>query len=196
LILQSYVSVSLWHGQHAQWKQEKAGLISGDLEAQDYGLLRPEDPLLIRIGDGESTLKYTGPIDQDIFRSPSGIAYYEHFALERDKGKILISATVHDVNHNLVATIEKNHWRLERQGISDKNYSDDSLEIKDLQGRVIFQIRLLAKEVRLQWEWARSDTRTGGIMEDGKYSLEKGITPMFKYPSEEFWGELSGNYSQ
>jgi hypothetical protein len=131
------------------------------LEAQDYGLLRPEDPLLIRIGDGESTLKYTGPIDQDIFRSPSGIAYYEHFALERDKGKILISATVHDVNHNLVATIEKNHWRLERQGISDKNYSDDSLEIKDLQGRVIFQIRLLAKEVRLQWEWARSDTRTG-----------------------------------
>jgi hypothetical protein len=106
---------------------------------------------------------------------------------------ILISASVLDENHNLLATIEDNHWRIEKPG-TVKNYNDDSLEIKDSRGRVIFQIRLLATEVWLQWELMKTDTAASAIEEDGKYSKAQGITPMFKYPSEEHWGELSGNY--
>jgi len=69
----------------------------------------------------------------------------------------------------------------------DKNYADDLLEVKDGRGRVVLQIRLLPDVVQLQVEWA---DRNFTVMEDRKYTEEDGITPVFKYPSDEHWGEL------
>jgi hypothetical protein len=69
----------------------------------------------------------------------------------------------------------------------DKNYTDDSLEVKDGRGRVVLQVRMLPDRVEFQAEYPDGDT---GLLEDGFYSKEDGITPMFKYPSSDYWRDF------
>lgn len=187
----------LWPHIHNQWKQEKSSATTGGLIAENDGKDHSRDPLVIRIGDSGTTIHYVGPISGEAFTSPSGVTYHQGISLERVEGKLLVSATILDRDNNIIATIDKNHWRVAKgPSIWDKNYSDDTLEIQDSRGRVIFQIRLKPAEIELQWEWANDSATgvTGGMSVVGKYSKEKGITPRFLYPSDEHWSELSAQY--
>jgi hypothetical protein len=193
LLACSYVFI--WPLVDHRWRKEMAAETSGDLVAGDDGMDHSRDPRTIRIGDGPTTVNAVGPDGKPTFSSPDGVTYYEDLTLERIKGRLTLSAHIIDGNKNQVASIENNHWVVYPSAIGDKNYNADSLEIKDSRGRVIFQVRLLEKEIRLQWEFARDDNKTGEVEESGKYSKEKGILPMFKYPSNEHRAELSGDYA-
>jgi hypothetical protein len=188
--------VFAWLTIYSQWKVEKSKATSGELVAQGPKVLYASSPVFIRGGDGQSRIRFSSPINAGIFVFPTGATYSHNFSLENENGTILSTASILDRNHNLLAAIEKNHWRTWKGQSAEYNYDDDSLETKDLRGHVMFQVRLLPEEIWLHWEWDSTDAQIGGITENGKYSQEKGITPMFKYPSEEHWGELSGNYGR
>jgi hypothetical protein len=110
----------------------------------------------------------------------------------------------------LVAKLENNHWSVspDHSICWDKNYTRNSLEVKDSADHVVFQIRILPHRVQLQGEW-RDDfghgiriakcppeaPGPGGCIAiwnnpEAEHNVEQLIEPMFQYPSREHWGEF------
>jgi len=178
----------------AAYTKEKARATSGDLIAVDDGKDHSSDPPILQIGPtGGVKFAWTGPQGTPMFTAP-----YDKIDVKMVKGRVYLSTTVRDQNKNLIVEISDNHWIASSStAVSwDKNYTADSLEVKDGHGRVVLQVKVMPNIVQLQteWEW-NLGTKSGGIFEDGKYDTKTGIKPMFKYPSELHWGELEpGSY--
>jgi len=128
-----------------------------------------------------------------------------------NKGEALLTTPIRDRNGNLVAEITRNHWRIYPLYSSDKNYTDDALEVKDSAGHVVLQVKILpkTKTIQLQGEWW--NTQGSGIrllrpavvqpgtgsetvyMNRQNQHLEALIKSMFQYPSKEHWREFAAN---
>jgi hypothetical protein len=162
--------------------REKARATSGDLVASDDGKDHTSDLPTLQIGSSVTTISWNGNSDD-----PQMQTNYDKIHLQMVKGRIYLSTTIRDENQNLIAEIIDNHWIVSSSTAScwDKNYTKDSLEVKDGRGRVVLQVRVLPNIVQFQAEWLASH---GGILQTGKYD-KNGIKPMFKYPSELYWGE-------
>jgi hypothetical protein len=53
------------------------------------------------------------------------------------------------------------------------------------------QVKLMPNIVQVQEEWQWDPgTPSGGLFLQGKYDEKTGIKPIFKYPSEIYWGQL------
>ncbi len=178
---------------HTAYIQEKARAVSGDLVAKSDGKDHSNDPPILQMGPTGNLLTWRGPSD-----APMMSLYYDKIDLRMVKGRVHLSTTVHDDNKNLIAQISDNHWIVSSSTAVcwDKNYTDDSLEVKDGHGRVVLQVKLMPNIVQIQEEWQwNPGTKSGGIFIQGKYDEKNGIKPIFKYPSELHWGELeSGPY--
>lgn len=177
----------------AAYIREKAKATSGDLVAVDDGKEHSSDPPMLQIGPtGGTKLSWNGPRDSPMFSVNS--AFIDKIALKMIKGRAYLSTTVRDQNHNLIVEITDNHWTVSSSTAVcwDKNYTRDSLEVKDGHGRVVLQVRVMPSIVQLQAEWAQNPGTPypGAIVEDGKYEQKTGIKPLLKYPSELYWGEL------
>ena len=107
--------------------------------------------------------------------------------VKRD-GKPLLSATVRDPQGNLIVEIKDNRWQIAPNNVWDKNYTKDTLEVKDARGRIVLQVRLLRNEVLLDGEWPTASGAGTVFAERSRYSKEDGFKPLFKYPSSENWG--------
>lgn len=66
-----------------------------------------------------------------------------------DEGRVVISATVRDRDGEIIAQIEDNHWVVNPSKVSDFNFSDDALEIRNTQGDIVFQVRLKGNEASI-----------------------------------------------
>ncbi len=123
-------------------------------------------------------------------------------------GKIKVSTEVGTTNGELIAQIIQNEWMVSRPNSFDRNYNDDSLEVKDSRGKIVLQVRVLSDRMQIQGEWwddhsfgiriVKSDdpVRKGALFiplgpnGNNKYSNVE-IKPMFRYPSDLHLGELA-----
>jgi len=90
----------------------------------------------------------------------------------------------------LIVEIVRNHWTVNKANSWDKNYDDDSLEVKDSRVRVVLQVRIFPDAVHLQVEFRSGRGANSYFVEDGQYTEGDGIRPMFLYPSTDHWGEF------
>ncbi len=64
--------------------------------------------------------------------------------IDPDHDRLLVSLTVRNSDGNVVAALRKNEWTVNRPAMAlDRNYSQNTLEVIDHQGRVVLQVRLL-----------------------------------------------------
>jgi hypothetical protein len=183
-----------WPLMRSQYKTEKATLLEGDLRAMVKATKTPERVMEV----GGTTFVWKNDPQQDVMK----MLYDSGLRIEVEDNELKVSGPIRDRLGHLVASLDKNHWSV-TSACLDKNYSSDSLEILDLRGLVIFQIKILSDRVQLQGEWrdefghglrlmAGSD---GGIIsywidEKSEQQEMKIIEPMFKYPSANHWSEL------
>jgi hypothetical protein len=129
-----------------------------------------------------------------------------------EEGRLLVTMTIIDKDGEIVAEIVRNEWTVNPHNSFNRNYSTDSLEVKDPQEDLILQLRLVADRVQIQGRFYRSKSKLYGIekvigakivdeyeedewvsisliTEDFPAKLK--IRPMFKYPSELHLGELA-----
>ncbi|HEV8588798.1 MAG TPA: hypothetical protein VGQ72_07970 [Pyrinomonadaceae bacterium] len=111
--------------------------------------------------------------------------------VKRVNNQLLLSTTVRDQAGNLVVEVVENRWTVSpvKTNCWDKNYTQDSLEVKDGRGRVVLQVRVLPHALQIEGEWPLPGGRHTLVAEDDQYTDLKGIVPRFKYPSEIYWGE-------
>jgi hypothetical protein len=170
---------------HSAWRAEKAAVTSGVLRVVvNDGLDHSNDQPMIQMGESQGFILL--PTE-----TQPGIALpADLLALKQVNGELVLSTTVRDRAGNLVVEIVDNRWTVSpsKTNCWDKNYTEDSLEVKDGRGRVVLQVRLLPDRIQLQGEW-RNETGENLITEPGQYDERTGIAPRFKYPSEDYWGE-------
>lgn len=167
--------------------REKARATSGDLVAKDDGTDHSHDLPSLQMGPNGLIVQWTGSTSTLVE------AYYDKIDLKMVNGRVRLSTTVHDDNKNLIAEVINNHWIVSSSTAVcwDKNYTEDSLEVKDGHGRVVLQVKLFPSVVQLQEEWQwNPGTKSGGIIQADKYDEKAGIKRLFKYPSELFWSQL------
>jgi hypothetical protein len=169
---------------------EHSALMSGVLTPEDASIpwQAPTDQFPVIVG-GDSPYGFQ-------IKASDGAALgmdTDTLKLQIVDGKVELSTMVRDQSGNTVVQITNNHWIVSSnpQQSWDKNYDDHALEVLDGQHQVIFQVRLYKNGVRLQGRWY------GNRVFDGppdKPDPTYGKQPLFKYPSNLFWGERSGLY--
>lgn len=177
-----------------QWREERAASLTGYMTASSRLSMVGKTPLL-QLGEGGSilTLGYHGVGPQIKMLYDAGLR------IDMGKSGPEITTPVRDRQGRLIAEITRNHWRVAPPPLCwDKNYTSNSLEIRDEGGHVVFQAILFPNRVVLQGEW-RDEFGDGLRISDDAITiwktpqaekrLEKEIAPIFKYPSSEHWGE-------
>jgi hypothetical protein len=88
----------------------------------------------------------------------------------------------------------------------DKNYTGDTLEVRDGRDKIVLKVRILPDRVQLEGEWHNEQGVGVRLAQTHAPLIEGGaqiiplqsfdddpaitITPIFKYPSSEHFGEL------
>jgi hypothetical protein len=116
-------------------------------------------------------------------------------------GEIQITTEARDRLGHMVVEIKNNDWRVSGDtSVSwDKNYIDDTLEVKDGHGRVILQVEIFPDHAQLQGEWhdeynhgMRFIEGPNGSSIFGPFTGDLGqqIKPIMKYPSSKYQGQF------
>ncbi len=186
----------------SQRREKMAAALEGDLrgagDAFDDGKLRITP--MVQIGTTESILELLPSSQLEPSFKPFPDA---EFRVEFGRQWPLVSTTVRDSKGHIIATINKNHWRVYPPYCQEKNYTEDALEVLDSSLHVVLQLKLLQDRVQVQGEWwdnqghgqrisRSSDPKRGQLVHLGPQvkSNEALIQPMFRYPSKQHWQEF------
>jgi hypothetical protein len=183
----------------------------GKAKEQFTGILHPKSKILvssdlknlpkIEIADTGSTIEMGSGKNQDFL---DRLLKENNFTLEVEKGQIKITLLIRDRTGKAVAEIVKNEWKVNPNSSFDRNFSKNALEVKDLSGEIIIQVRLIEDRIQLQGKFYHPD---GSGVEIGILSKDKNypggihflgpdtpstlkIEPIFVYPSDQHLGEL------
>jgi hypothetical protein len=125
-------------------------------------------------------------------------------------GVAMVSADVRDDKGTLIGEIVQNTWMVKPDKTWDFNYNANALEVKNPQGRIVLQVKVLPDTIQIQGEWwnAQGDgARLLKVPEGGMKIIKFGrdsnpdddswpkIEAIFKYPSELYLGKLLGDKS-
>jgi len=186
------------------WREEMAGALTGRFKPP-HG--HPSDSVKFQFGP-HAVGPYTwgGSKDAPLI---SGLGSYIQFG-RNSSGDLVANTTIRDRDGHLLVEVINNEWRV-ANAAWEKNYTDNALEVKDGDGRVVFQLFLLADRAEIQAEWWDRDGNGFRIVEvkdkpDSQESEKMGwvmvkmtrayhpddpaIQPMFKYPSKKYFGQL------
>jgi hypothetical protein len=184
----------------------------GELTPKVDLLFSPKDSgssLVPKLEIGKSGVFLVGPSD-DFGKLLFPALTEAQFKVESIGGQIKVSTKIIDDKGHLIVEINRNEWQVAPSPKTwDRNYSDDALEVKDDEGRIILQVRALSDRIQLQgiwWVdlgppngvtrmtiWRGTDPRKGPqIVFTGRGSADPlpEIDPIFVYPSERHLGEL------
>lgn len=198
------VSISFWiivnNIALSQWMEEKALQSSGELTT-NWNINNKKAKL--EIGSSRITFPSTDSISPLMFDKIDS-----NVKVKNVNGKVLLTTDVHDKNGELIVNIIDNHWKVsESKSVSwEKNFTNDSLEIKDKRGHIVLQVELLPDRIKIQGEWwdeygngvryvqlHYNSPNRGGVkmikLTKDDYLKEPHIQPIFKYPSDKYFGK-------
>lgn len=202
-------------GQKVQ--REKEAVSTENAAEQDakqayVGRLKPEQKLLLsakqkvfpklEFGDSGAIFVLNDPQGGRFFK----IAEDNDIIINIEDGQLRLSTKIRDQRGQIIAEITDNEWKVDQDNSWDRNYSKDSLEVRDPTGDVVLQVKLVGDRVQFQAKLYDATGRRiglgksmdpkapGGIIEmtgSAHPRLTMEIEPIFKYPSDLHFGELT-----
>lgn len=144
----------------------------------------------------------------------------DQLKIELEDGHYKFSTRITDANGKVIAEIVKNEWQAAPPpGTWDRNYNNDTLEVKDDKGLIVLQVHALRDRVQVQGIWWTKSPMFPAPKRIRIYSLpvskiiggkgvqvgsqtffnfmhgndQEELTPYFLYPSQLHLGELVPN---
>jgi len=187
-----------WVGTIARGAQEKEAkpTYAGRLQPEKKIILSGKDNIHpeLEIGDSGAVLVWSGPQGIPMLK----VAEDNEIKIESIKGQIQISTRILDRNGQMIAEIVENKWKVKPQNSWARNYSKNSLEVRDPTGDIVLQVRLVANRVQFQAKLFDSLGRRFCLISEGSgrgglmgFNIAQKIQPIFKYPSELHLGEFA-----
>jgi len=191
-----------------QNQEERKKAYTGRLQPEKKILFSGKDHIYrdLEIGDSGALLRNVGLEGTPIFH----FIEVNDIVIEVEDGQLKLSTKIRDKKGQIIAEIIKNEWKVNPQNSWDRNYSQNSLEVRDTTGDIVLQVKLV--EDRLQFQAKLYDStgrgfaigksfgpeKRGGIIEQTNPNhpnlIIVSIKPMFKYPSELHLGEFVENH--
>ena len=117
--------------------------------------------------------------------------------------KLLVTTTIRDTRGNIVAELKNNEWRVNKNNIFDRNYTNNALEVRDQSGKIALQVVHFGDTIHLAgifhcrngWTNVFMPLPEGGAIIDIKppgKEPEHSIQQIFEYPSELHFGSSPG----
>ncbi len=190
-------------GKRVDREKEAPAAYSGELRANEEILFSGPNHVWpkIEFGDSGAILMYTGPEGSPLFR----IGEETGLTIVREGRQVKLSTIIRDQNGRVVAELVKNEWKVNPHNSWDRNYTADTLEVKDPTGDIVLQVRALPDRIQLQAKFYEATGRGVGFGAirgpDGQWGggieltgsahprLTLRIAPLFKYPSDRHLGE-------
>ena len=177
-----------------------AGVVSSERE-----LFSSSHPVKVRfeIGQSGDIAEITGPTPAFNFLFSKNSV----LRIEVLDGKLLVSTQMRDSHGNLIAEVIQNEWRVS-PAAWDKNYNDNAFEVRNAEGKIVLQVRVLPDRIQLQGDWPTGNGHFVRLVDSGKHNVPVGsrglilqydgkddphlpqIKPLFQYPSDLHLGEL------
>jgi hypothetical protein len=79
-----------------------------------------------------------------------------HLTIESEAGKVFVSVRMRD-SSGRVATLFRNDWSAPSSSSWDRNLTDDALEVRNPDRRVMLRIRVMADRIQIEGEWWDQD---------------------------------------
>ena len=191
---------------YGQWREEKAATLTGELCSfrSFWGTCYTPPMPIIEIADSGTKFIWGGQGPMQM----GGFAHNVGLRIEQGKHGIELSTPLLDRSGRKIVNIEKNHWTVvPPPGIWDKNYTQNSLEVKDNREQVVLQIKFLPDRIQIAVEWRDQFGRGQEWSKCGSNKAlpscispwgspqtelqnEQIIEPIFQYPSNEHLGEF------
>jgi len=106
--------------------------------------------------------------------------------------RVEVSIVVRDKNGIVLAAIRNNEWFVAPPPVTlDRNFNENSLEIINSKGEVIFQVQVFAEQVSIAGTFY--NIKGEGANNIGPSLSDKPSGRLFKYPSSEHPGERANN---
>lgn len=104
----------------------------------------------LEIGDSGTIFIYGGPQEQPLFR----FLKKSSLTIETIDDRVQVSTTLFNRSGKPVAELTRNEWQVSPPPNTwDRNYTDDTLEVKDDRSRIVLQVRALPDHIQIQDEW-------------------------------------------
>ena len=187
---------------YGQLETEKASTLSGELCSfrSFWGTCYTPPIPIIEIADSGTKFIWGGQNAMQMGTFANNV----DLRIEQGRHGIELSTPLLDSSGKKITNIEKNHWTvIPPPGIWDKNYTQNSLEIKGSRGQVVLQLKYLPDRIQIAVEWRDQFGRGQEWSRCGSHSCispwgspqtelqnEIVIEPIFKYPSSEHLGKF------
>lgn len=179
VLLVATASTQIWI-EHQSSKKEWREKWSGKLRSS--GRSREKYPVL-RLGGAR--LVWSGEPNQPIIQVAE-----EPLTISLNDGRAEVSLVIRDNNGIILAGIRNNEWFVAQPPVTlDRNFNENSLEVINAKGEVIFQVQVFGEEVSLAGHFYTINGQgPSGI---GPWLGKAPSGKLFKYPSAEHPGELA-----
>lgn len=189
-----------WEDQRGKAKQATSGNLSPVTR-----LPINKREVAIELGNSDAVINHVLVGEGDTFNIFGGIKGLDWFPIwfRIEKDRVYVSADIRDQTGRIVAIIKDNEWQVNQNNIFDRNYTRNSLEVIDQKGRVVLQVVLVNDTIQVQARFYDAKGRVYTIIGDpqmrggaisfgppGSVYAAIHIQPMFRYPSEEHFGEI------
>jgi len=112
----------------------------GKLERPSATLLSTSQNIFprLRLGNSKAYIGSRKQSGQLLFK------FFEDVALKIwvDNGQLKLSTKIRDKNGDIIAEIIANEWRMKQENNWDRNFNENSIEVKDSKGDVVLQVIL------------------------------------------------------
>jgi hypothetical protein len=124
--------------------ESEENAITGELQFKGSPIFKEDDPISIVFGGmtmGNSLKLWKNGA------KALGVNGKNPLKMEVEGNKILFSLNVYDIDGNLVAEIDKNNWRPNKNFTGKFNYDNSSFEVVDNKGRLAINIQYSGKDI-------------------------------------------------
>ncbi|MDQ1610301.1 MAG: hypothetical protein QOG00_232 [Pyrinomonadaceae bacterium] len=182
-------------------REEKQKAYEGVLKAEPKILLSTKSNLIpmLQIGNSKTYIAKGTRISGDVL----GIFNYNDLIVSTKEDQVKVSMLLRNKKGEVVAQLVDNEWKINKEKVWDRNYSEDALEVRDEDGDIALQIRAFPDRIQFQASLYDANGKNLTIVEGpgrdgalvsvsapGKPKPPHKIEPMFKYPSREHLGEF------
>jgi hypothetical protein len=159
-----------------EWQAKWSGQLRSQVKSQQ------QYPVLKLGGSG---LMWAGEPNKPIIEVAG-----EPLTISLSDGRAQLSLVIRDKNGIVLAAIRNNEWFVAPPPVTlDRNFNENSLEVIDSKGEVIFQLQVYGEEVRLAGHFY-SINGVGPLTLQPWLAETPSSGKLFKYPSAEHHGEL------
>jgi hypothetical protein len=191
--------MSIYYQENEQEREKMISSYEGTLRVESTILFSTNERIypILEIGTSGRGYFWNGTKGDPMITLPDN----QYITIYEDRGQLKLSTKLKGKD-GLIAEIVDNKWKINPKESWDRNYNKSALEIKDSEGNIVLQVKLLKDRIQFQGKFYDKNGYENAIVgvegkdwvrtsepADNQSEFGYKIVPIFKYSSKDHLGE-------